>query len=321
MRYFVSYSEVFGNKDTIKRESLRLQTYNMLVKFLTRKNIENNPICEEFASLKAYLESRDFTSIYFLSPYILNENQFVKDMIEVISTSGETNSFNKIRSTLEDEMKTISAGRQMLTSRRYIARTADEYLDKYFADPSSANILELSDPEEQEVLLANMKDGYNRGEAKLSTLYLRHLLSLSKTQSDVEEIINMGLSLLNSHKDNVYITYFLAEAYNHQLYQKSDKYEKFYFWCQKASLLNSSRAMCEAGLCCFWGLGRQKNVRQALEYWSKAAKMNNDDASSLLGIYYLSKGQKEKAKPYLLASAARGDYKALLLLDTDFDRK
>jgi tetratricopeptide (TPR) repeat protein len=320
MRYFVSYSQVFGNKDERKRQSLRLDSYNILIQFLTRKNIPGNPISEEFASMKSYFESRDFTSVYFLAPFILNENQIVKDIMGVITTSGETNSFNKIKKDILDEVSTLKAGRSFLYSKRIKVKTADEYLDAYLKNPDSEDSIELDDPAELSILLENEKVGYAKGEIKLSILYLEHLLLNSETQSDVEEIINMAMMLLNSHPDNSALCMFIAKLYNNQYYQKKDKYSSYCNWLKKAADLKNQNAMCLLGLCYFLGLGIPKNEKSALKCWKDSASLDNDDALSLLGVYYLSKGDKAQAKPYLITSAANGNYQAMLLLDTDFDR-
>ncbi len=321
MKYFVSYREVFNNRENQKRESFRLQSYNMLVKFLTRKHIEGNLITDEFAELKEYFESREFTNVYFLSPYIVNENQLTKDMMSVITSSGETNSFNKIFNEVKDEVLTIKAGRNYVTTKRIKVSSADEFLEMYYSNPRLINELELTDKKERDVLLSNLVDGYNKGDEKLSVLYLQILIQDAKDENHMKKAIMIGENLLSYFPSNAELLVALGESYASSLIKDKNKYEKRYSLFMRAVELKDPRAMYLVGLCLFLGEGVEKNKEKAMYYWSESARLNDDDAISGIGVYYLSKGDKESAKSWLMRSAERGDYKALLLLDTDFDRK
>lgn len=321
MKYFVNYTQVFGKDESTKRESLRLQSYNMLIHFLTRKQIEGNLICYEFNKVKAYFESKDFTNVYFLSPYIINQTQFVKDMMEVITSSGETNRFNKIFDITQEEVKMISTGRSFQSSQYIQVNSADEYLTKYLENPHSINQLDLNDPREKEVVMANVVDGYLSGNAILSVLYFKLLIKNATSEADIKKVIKMAeeLAVKDSSDLDLYTT--LANAYNNQYYQDKDKNDKVFYWYQRASCFNDPDSLYMLGLCYFLGIGTPKDRLKSVSIWKEAARMNNSDAASGVGVYYLSIGDKIQAKPWLLKSAAKGDYKALLLLDTDFDRK
>ena len=67
------------------------------------------------------------------------------------------------------------------------------------------------------------------------------------------------------------------------------------------------------------GNGIHKDYNLALKYLTKSAQLNNINAYGGLGIYYLVNNNKEEAKKWLEKSASQNDYKALLLLDTDFN--
>lgn len=320
MRYFVSYLDVFKNRDEQKRESFRLQTYNMLIRFLTRKHIEGNLITDEFAILKAYFESKEFTNIYFLSPYILNENQLSKDVISMITNSGETNTFNKIFDTIKDEVMTIKVGRNFITVKRIKVDTADKFLDMYFSDEHTINQLELTDKDEKKVLQANLIDGYNKGNEGLSILYITLRIRDAKTEADMNQAIKLGENILEAFPNNVQLILTLGDAYSSPLCADENKYVKKFKLYSKAADLKNPCGMYLSGLCCFLGEGTSKDQEKALLYWSEAARLNNEDAISGMGVYYLSKGDKKSAKYWLTRSAEQGDYKALLLLDTDFNR-
>ncbi|MCI2069616.1 MAG: hypothetical protein LKJ88_08700 [Bacilli bacterium] len=321
MKYFVNYTQVFGKDESTKRESLRLQSYNMLIHFLTRKQIEGNVICYEFNKMKAYFESKDFTNIYFLSPYIFNQTQFVKDMMEVITSSGETNRFNKIFETAKEEIKMISTGRSFQSAQYIKVDSADEYLAKYMDNPHSINQLDLEDPHEREVVMANVMDGYLSGNEILSVLYFKLLIKYAASEADIKKVIRLAEELASKNNNDLDLFTTLAKAYNNQYYQEKDKNEKVFYWYQKASCFNDPDSLYMLGLCYFLGIGALKDRLKAVSIWKEAAQMNNSDAASGIGVYYLSIGDKTQAKPWLVKSAAKGDYKALLLLDTDFDRK
>lgn len=321
MRYFVSYANIFSGDDNSKRESLRLQTYNMIIHFLTRKNPDTNFICYEFKNLKNYFESKEFTSVYFLSPYVLNENQLSKDLIKVVMESGETNSFNEITKEIKDEVKSLKAGTNFETANLIRVATADAYLDTYLADQNSLNEIELNDAQEQKALMSTLISGYKKGDYVLSVLYLKLLTINASSEKDIVDTVAMASVLDKNNPNNTDIKILIAKCYNHQLYQKPDKYTNVFAWYKKAADLNNSEALYMIGLIYFLGLGKNKNKENSMLYWSKAAALNNPDAISGIGIYYLSIGNKAMAKTFLERSAESGDYKALLLLDTDFDRK
>jgi tetratricopeptide (TPR) repeat protein len=321
MKYFASYAQVFGNKDEVKRESLRLQTYNMLIHFLTRKHIPDNPICVEFDQMKAYFESKEFTTVYFLAPFILNENEFAKDIMNVITSSGETNSYMKVMNQVKEEVNVIRVGCNYQNSKLIKVANADEFLEKYMADPHSIDTFSLPDHYEQQVVDKNAIDGFNRGDPVLSVLYLKIKLHKAQDSQNIKEIIGQGEQLYKAQPDNSDLLTTMAAAYENQHYQEKDKYVKIVSWYQKAAMLNDPQALYMLGLYFFMGLGITKDKTKALDYFQKAAQLGIQDASSAIGIYYLSSGDKKKAKPFLLDSAAKGDYKAMLLLDTDFDRQ
>ena len=320
MRYFVSYLDVFKNRDEQKRESFRLQTYNMLIRFLTRKQIEGNLITDEFAILKTYFESKEFTDTYFLSPYILNENQLSKDIISMITNSGETNTFNKIFDAIKDEVMTIKIGRNFITVKRIKVDTADKFLDMYLSDRHTINQLELTDKNEKKVLEANLIEGYNKGNEYLSILYITLKIKNAKTEEEMSQAIKLAETILESFPNNVQLILTLGDAYSSNLYQDENKYSKKFRLYSRAAELKDPCGMYLAGLCCFLGEGTTKDQEKALLYWTEAARLNNEDAISGMGVYYLSKGDKKSAKYWLTRSAEQGDYKALLLLDTDFNR-
>jgi hypothetical protein len=321
MKYFASYTEVFGNDASVKRESLRLQTYNMAVHFLTRKDIEGNPICEEFKKIKAYFQSKEFTDVYFLSPYIFNENRFVKDMIGMITSSGETNHYNEIINEIKEEMAIIKTGRNFQSSQLIKVQTADEYLEKYYADPHSLNQLELSNQEERNILAETVGDGYKENDPLLSVLYIKLKIKNARNKEEIKEAISEGIRLSQKDQENIDLRTAIAAGYENQNYQESDKYREAFRWYESAAEKNDSSALYMEGLYYFLGTGVKKDREKAASLWTKAASMNNPDAKSGLGVYYLSVGDKKTAKKWLTESAEKGDYKALLLLDTDFDRK
>src|SRR5574344_108129 len=151
MKYFVSYAEVFSGNDAIKKETFRLQTYNMLIHFLSRKEIPDNMLSYEFKKMKGYFESKEFTDVYFLSPFVFNENAFAKDIMNVITSSGETNRYNRVMDEVKNEVKSIKVGRNFYACKRIIAVNADEYLSIYLANPRSIDQLDLSSSKERQV--------------------------------------------------------------------------------------------------------------------------------------------------------------------------
>lgn len=321
MRYFVSYVQLFHNDDAIKKETFRLQTYNILIHFLTRKDIPGNVLCYEFKQMKHYFESKEFTNVYFLSPFVFNENAFAKDVMKVITSSGETNHYNGIMNQVKDEIESIKVGRDFVSIHRIKAENADEYISLYLANPSSLNRIDLDSPKEREIVITNANDGYKKGNLELSLLRFRLLIKYASGQTQIKEAIKEAKGLYESHKDNTDLISVIASAYNNQFYQDKDKYTKLLYWLNLGSDLNDANTTYLLGLIYFIGEGVSKDTALALKYWEKAALAGNMDAASGIGVYYLSKGDKKSAKPYLIKTAALGDYKALLLLDTDFDRK
>ena len=318
MKYFVCYNEIFSNDDLNKREVIRTEAYNLTIKFLTRKQIEGNFICDEFNQLKSFFESKDFTNIYFLSPYIINQNQLVKDMMKIVTSSGETNVFIKLFQQIKDEVNQIKAG-SIITSNKYVkVNTADEYLEKYLENPESRVVLDLQDKEEIDILNNNLIEGVKSEDINLSTLYVK---LESKKVNNEESLLKLIDILNNLNSSSPIVFNQLAELYQNKYYTKEDKYTKIINCYLKSAIKDNGHANYMLGFIHFTGQGVQKDERLALEYFQKAADANDPDAISGLGIYYLTHNNKQKAKEYLSKSASMLDYKALLLLDTDFYRQ
>lgn len=318
MKYFVCYNEIFSNDDLNKREVIRTEAYNLTIKFLTRKQIEGNFICDEFNQLKAFFESKDFTNIYFLSPYIINQNQIVKDMMKIVTSSGETNVFNKLFQQIKDEVTQIKAG-SIITSNKYLkVNTADEYLEKYLENPESRTILDLQDKDEIEVLNDNLIEGVKNKDVNLSVLYTK---TESKKINNQESLLKLIDILNNLNSDSPLVYNQLAELYQNKYYTNEDKTEKIISCYSYSASKNNGHANYMLGFIYFTGQGINKDENLALSYFEKAANENDPDAISGLGIYYLTHNDKAKAKEYLSKSASMLDYKALLLLDTDFYRQ
>ncbi len=322
MRYFASYTEIFNNNDSTKREIIRLQAYNLAISFLTRKQVKGNYIVDEINELKKYFESDEFCKIYFLSPYILKEANLVKDIMNLVVSSGESNTFHKLFTTIKKEVKTISESSNF-TFKKYIkVETADEYLQVYLSSKQHyEEVIDLEDKQEIKILNKNLEDGLAQNNEELSILYIKLKSKEVKSTLDLEKLIQIGLNLSKKFPTNPEIDYVLSYLYSNIYYTKKDKFTQIFNYLLKASNYNYSPALFMVGFLYFTGQGIQKNEEEALKYWSKAASLNNLDAISGLGIYYLSHGDKLKAKQYLQKSANSGDYKAILLLDTDFDRK
>lgn len=320
MRYFVSYKEVFHSDDLTKRESLRLETYTLLLHFLTRKQIPGNPIIAEFNRFKVYFESHEFTSVYFLSPFIINENQLVKDLMNLIIHSGESNAFDEIFDEVKDEVKTIRRGRNSDQVEQIEVKTADEFIERYNRNHAELGRLRLSSSEEKKILFSVLDQGYKNHDENLSILNLA-LRRLEMHDSDENLcLIKMGEELLGSYPDNAELYNNMAYLYESPYYHGNDQWNKVYEYFVKGALLNNPVSLYREGLCLFTGQGCRKDPDKALQLWQTSSKMGNSDATCCIGIYYLSKGRKDKAKPYLDKCAEEGDYKALLLLDTDFNR-
>lgn len=316
MRYFVSYASVYQNDDTLKRARLRLQTYNMSCRFLNKK-IPNNVISKEFLEFREYLMSKEFTKIYFLSPYILNENQIAKDMMKLLTSSGETNYFNLCLETIKDEIKTIKLKGNYKNINVTEVSSVDEYIEKYLSSPNE--LYKLKDNDDYKDLIIFLKSNFNKDNDLLSNLYLKLLINDSKSKEDILNIISLAKPLLEKKNDETLL--ICGSAYENQNYTSKDKYIKSYNCYLKASEHNNPDGLYLVGLFNMLGLIGEKDLNKAYEYFSKAAAFNQTDAISCLGIYYLSKGDKKNARFWLDKSAKRGDYKALLLLDSDFDRK
>ena len=318
MKYFVSYSEVFSRDNQTKKESLRLQTYNLLIKFLSRKQIPNNHIIEEFNKFKNYFESKEFTNVYLLSPFIINENKFVKNIYKLITLSGESNSYNSILKDIQNDVEEIKRGASAYKTNYMIkVDTADNYLEKYYKSPELLTNLVLESEKENNILFEISRQGFTKKDNLLSLLYLKlRYDNLSKSE-DVESIIKDGEELIKVYPYYTYY-YLLGMCYDSPYCNRENKTSKALEYFIKGSEQNDTNCIYMAGLHYFMGLGTSKDVLKARDYFEKGAKLNDIDCSSCLGIYYLSINDKEKAKPYIEDSASKGDYKALLLLDTDF---
>ena len=321
MKYFVSYGSIVGNKDNVKREKLRLQAYNLTIHFLNRGKETQNYIYERFAYLKDYFESSEFCKIYFLSPFIINQSQLVQDLVKFIISSGETNQFNKIIDQIKSEVDLIKPSRTFQSVHKIQTHTVDEFLEKYDTKQSPLEEMYLDDDDEYRLLKKIAWDGYKRQEEKLSILYAQLLYRDVNNRESLDQVISVAEGLYQRFKNNIDLILLLASCYYNQYYQERDKGEKSLQWYKlAANKFNEASAIFMVGLIYFLGMGVTKDIDLALSYWNQAAELNDQDAIACIGIYYLSKGNKEKAKPYLERSAATGDYKSLLLLDTDFDR-
>ncbi|MFA6796373.1 MAG: hypothetical protein WCR63_02170 [Bacilli bacterium] len=321
MRYFVNYGSIVGNKDNVKREKLRLQAYNLTINFLNRGKESENYIYERFAYLKNYFESQEFCRTYFLSPFVINQSQLVQDLISFIMSSGETNQFNKIIDEIKREVELIKPSKTFQSIRKIQTSTADEFLEKYYSKESPSEEMYLTDDDEYKLLKQIALDGYRKGDEKLSVLHAQLLYRDVKDRKSLDQVIILAEKLHKKFEKNIDLILLIATCYYNQYYQDKDKGKKSLYWYKLAATkFNESSAIFMVGLIYFLGMGVQKNVDLALSYWEKAAELNDSDAIACIGIYYLSKGDKQKARPYLERSAATGDYKSLLLLDTDFDR-
>lgn len=321
MKYFVSYGSIVGNKDNVKREKLRLQAYNLTIHFLNRGKETQNYIYERFAYLKDYFESSEFCKIYFLSPFIINQSQLVQDLVKFIISSGETNQFNKIIDQIKSEVDLIKPSRTFQSVHKIQTHTVDEFLERYDTKQSPLEEMYLDDDDEYRLLKKIAWDGYKRQDEKLSILYAQLLYRDVNNRESLDQVISVAEELYQRFKNNIDLILLLASCYYNQYYQERDKGEKSLQWYKlAANKFNEASAIFMVGLIYFLGMGVTKDIDLALSYWNQAAELNDQDAIACIGIYYLSKGNKEKAKPYLERSAATGDYKSLLLLDTDFDR-
>lgn len=321
MKYFVSYGSIVGNKDNVKREKLRLQAYNLTIHFLNRGKETQNYIYERFAYLKDYFESSEFCKIYFLSPFIINQSQLVQDLVKFIISSGETNQFNKIIDQIKSEVDLIKPSRTFQSVHKIQTHTVDEFLERYDTKQSPLEEMYLDDDDEYRLLKKIAWDGYKRQDEKLSILYAQLLYRDVNNRESLDQVISVAEGLYQRFKNNIDLILLLASCYYNQYYQERDKGEKSLQWYKlAANKFNEASAIFMVGLIYFLGMGVTKDIDLALSYWNQAAELNDQDAIACIGIYYLSKGNKEKAKPYLERSAATGDYKSLLLLDTDFDR-
>ncbi len=320
MKYFVCYNEIFSNDDLNKREVIRTEAYNLTIKFLTRKQIPNNFICEEFNQLKAFFESKEFTDVYFLSPFIINQSKLSKDMMKIVISSGESNIFNNLFQTVKNEFNQIKAGSIIISNKYIKVNTADEYLEKYLENPSSRLVIDLQDKEEWKILNENINNGVKKGDVNLTVLYVKIKEKEVSSLEDVIKLINMLAKIeINCKSQLIYNQ--LASLYQNKYYTKEDKVDKIIENYTKAYNLNDGHACYMLGFMYFTGQGFKKDEQKALAYFEQAAKQDDPDAISGLGIYYLTNNDKQKAKEYLSKSASMLDYKALLLLDTDFYRK
>lgn len=321
MKYFVSYGSIVGNKDNVKREKLRLQAYNLTIHFLNRGKETENYIYERFAYLKNYFESPEFCKVYFLSPFVLNQSLLVQDLIKFIMASGETNQFNKIIDEIKTEVKLIKPSATFSGMRKIQISTADDFLEKYYSKEYSSEEMYLTDDDEYELLKKIAADGYKKSDETLSVLYAQLLYCEVNNGDSLNNTIAIAEELHNVFTENVDLILLIGSCYYNQYYREKDKGKKTLYWYKLAAdKFNESSAIFMVGLIYFLGMGVKKNIETALSQWHKAADLNDQDAIACIGIYYLSKGDKEKARPFLERSAAVGDYKSLLLLDTDFDR-
>lgn len=321
MKYFVSYAEIYGNKDNVKREKLRLESYNLAINFLDRGKKSENYIFERFDYLKRYFESKEFCSVYFLSPFILNESKLVRDLVAFIMTSGETNQFNKLINEIIREVELIKPSNDLQTKHRIQVKNADDFLDIYFKHETPIEELYLVEDSEYKLLMQIAKNGYMKKDETLSVLYVQLLLRNATSKDDIDKIIAIGKKLYATFSDNADLVLLIAACYFNQYYRKDDKGKCCLHWYGiAATKFNKPSAMYMVGLIHFMGMGVKKNQEKAIASWSEAARLNNLDAIACIGIYYLQKGDKKSAKVWLERSAASGDYKSLLLLDTDFER-
>ena len=316
MQYFVSYKEIFQNNDHIKKEILRLKTYQALIKFLDRKKIEGNYISEIFETFKNYFTSKEFQNIYFLSPFILNENKLVKDMMKLVISSGETNSFNKLFNEIKEEVNEISTSKISVTENYIKVNTADEYLQKYYENPN--NYYYLNNPQEEYILDSNLLNGLANNNLQLSVLYLIREEEKAKNLEDIKFLIKIAKNLLTRFPNNNLLDKAIAKLYQNHFYNLKDKEENIFNYYLKAAD-SDSEAMYYVGMAYLTGNGIHKDYNLALKYLTKSAQLNNINAYGGLGIYYLVNNNKEEAKKWLEKSASQNDYKALLLLDTDFN--
>lgn len=320
MKYFVCYNEIFLNDDLNKREVIRTEAYNLTIKFLTRKQIPNNFICDEFNQLKAFFESKEFTDVYFLSPFIINQSKLSKDMMNIVVSSGESNLFNQLFQEIKNEVNQIKAGSIIISNKYIKVSSADEYLEKYLQDPSSRLVIDLQDKEEWKILNENINNGVKSKDINLTILYTKLKEKEVKNINDLLELIDM-LEKIESNCKQALIYNQLSKLYQNKYYTKEDKLSKIIENYTKADELDDGHAAYMLGLMYFTGTGFKKDEQKALSYFEKASKKDDPDAISGLGIYYLTHNDKQKAKEYLSKSANMLDYKALLLLDTDFYRK
>jgi len=320
MKYFVSYTEIFLNDDVTKREGIRLLCYNHLITFLTRKQIEGNYIVEELNRLKEYFESKDFCQVYFLSPYIINEIVLVKEIVDLIVKSGESNTFNNLLNTIQREINFIKINSKLETLDYIEVNTADKYLDVYLKNPADNIYIDLPDENEKQILIENIKQGVKNQNFYLTLLKYKMEFEKVSSKEEYKKLLWDSIYFFESNKNKSDSLILYGRIILSEFNDDKDKYTKAFNIYLQGSKLNSLRSAYLVGFCYFRGLGVNKDIETAKKYWEKGNKFNYSDSITGLGVYYLTLNNKDKAKEYFNKAAKLGDYKAMLLLDTEFDR-
>lgn len=315
MRYFVPFSEL---KNISSKEDFRQLMYKETIRFLTRKQIQGNPIVAELNRFKAYFESRPFVLVYFLSPFVLRESVFADDMIRVILSSGNTNTFDSVYRKVLEEVQCIENGLFHPFREKIHVKDADGYISLYRENPHFLPDLVLDSGKEKEILTTVLKDAYSRKEKDLSVLYAGYLSLNAKGMKEQNEALSVGQDVLSFYPESSLTDLYLAYTYLNIGNMLQDSREKAYFYLHEGGEKSEPNCLYLEGILLYRGEGVRKNPNQALSVWKKAVELGSEEALSCVGIYYLANGKKEEARKYFLLAAEKGDYKGTLLLDTEF---
>ena len=118
------------------------------------------------------------------------------------------------------------------------------------------------------------------------------------------EIINLkGLTI--TEKENL-----MGWVYLNGTEKIEPDFDKAYYWLEKAAKLQNSEALNSLGIIYLYGLGKQKDLDIAEEYFKQADKLGDKNAKNNLGELYRIKNKNSSAEHWFNLAIKDNPYKA-----------
>lgn len=154
----------------------------------------------------------------------------------------------------------------------------------------------------------------------------------SKKYNNPFALFNLGdyyIHYMNEPKDRSLSIYYYKEAakqgiseayYNLGNIYFEDNFKEGIQYFLKAAKLNNSNALFKLGIMCYRGIVFERDLNKAQEYFFKASKLDNPEAMFYLGLIYYEEHNYVKAKELFIISERLGNLNASFYLGLIYEK-